>query len=74
MSADQIILKLQRVRKMKFYTLGIQSSIMSVKLTYEYLTYTINLFQYFLVFNLYRRVKKLEYISENSHTHSYFGE
>ena len=41
--------------------------IMSVKLTYGYLT-KINCFQYFLVFNLYRRMNKFEYISENSHT------
>ena len=41
--------------------------IMSFKLTYGYLT-TINWFQYFFVFNLYRRMNKFEYISENSHT------
>ena len=40
---------------------------MSVKLIYGYLT-TINIFQYFLVFNFYRRMNKFEYISENSHT------
>ena len=40
---------------------------MSVKLTYGYLT-TINWFQYFLVFNLYRRMNKFEYIFKNSHT------
>ena len=39
---------------------------MLVKFTYGYLT-TINWFQYFLVFNLYGRIKKFEYISENSH-------
>ena len=44
-----------------------KSCIILVKLTYRYLT-TISWFQYFLVFNLYRRIKKFEYISENSHT------
>ena len=67
MSAGQKILEL-RVRKMIFYKRGTKNSVMLVKLTYEYLTYTINWFQHFLVFNVYRRINKLEYISENSHT------
>ena len=67
MSAGRKILEL-RVRKIIFYTRGTKISITLVTLTYEYLTYTINWFQHFLVFNLCRWINKMEYISENSHT------
>ena len=50
----------------EYFRVCTKSCIMSVKLTYGYST-TIDWFQYFLVFNLYRRMNKFEYISENSH-------
>ena len=51
---------------MQFYTRGMISSIMLDKLTYGYLT-AIHWLQYFHVLNLYRRMQKFKYISENRH-------